>query len=80
MNWDRKFFRPDIFAKSKERVMSPQIIDCGLDTLVNLYLFNTWIALDIKNAIARQQIVVEFLRATDILNRIGRFIMLANFP
>ena len=59
--------------------MSPQIIDCRLNSLIDLDLFNTWIALDIKNAIARQQIVVEFLRAADVQNGIGRFIKLTNF-
>src|SRR5437762_379768 len=58
---------------------APQIIDCRLDTLVAFYLFDTWISLDIVNAIARQKIVVEFLLATEIHNCIGRFIELTNF-
>src|SRR5205807_5538988 len=53
---------------------------CRLNTLIDLYLFNAWIALDVKNSIARQQIIIELLRATDMQNRIGRFIKLTNFP
>src|SRR6266567_2301146 len=60
--------------------MSPEIVYCRLNTLIDLYLFNAWIALDVKNSIARQQIIIELLRATDIQNRIGRFIKLTNFP
>src|SRR5207249_7129069 len=80
VNRDRKSFRPDILAKSKERLMSPEIIDCRSHTLIDLYLFNAWIALDVKDAITGAQIVIELLRATDIQNRIGRFIKLTNFP
>ena len=60
--------------------MSPEIVYCRLNTLIDLYLFNAWIALDVKNSIARQQIIIELLRATDIQNRIGGFIKLTNFP
>ena len=76
---DGKLFRPDDFAKSKEGEMSPEIIDCRLNTLVDLYLFNTWIALYIEDAIAGEQIFIEFLRAANIQNRISRLIKLTDF-
>ena len=37
------------------------------------------IALDVKNAIAHEQIVVEFLRAADIQDRVGFAIELPDF-
>src|SRR5205807_10157475 len=77
---DRKLFRPDVFSKSKQCVMPPEIVDCRLNTLIDFYLFNAWIALDIKNSITREYIVIELLRATDIQNRIDRLIKLTNFP
>ena len=58
--------------------MSFEVVDGGLNSLIDFDLFHTWIALDIKNAIARKQIVVKFLSAADVENGIGRFIKLTN--
>ena len=80
MAWDRELFRADVLAESKERVMPSEIIDCRLNTLVDLYLFNPRIALDIENSVTRQQVVIEFLCAANIQNRIGRFIKLTDIP
>ncbi len=46
--------------------MSSQIIDRRSYALIDLDLFNARIALDVKNAIGSEQIVVEFLRAADV--------------
>jgi len=55
---DRKSFRPDILAKGKERLMTPEIIDCRLNFLIDFYLFNAWITLDIKNAIVLKGVTI----------------------
>ena len=75
----RKIFRPDIFAESEKRVMPPQIFDRRFYAFVDLDLFNAWIAFDVENAIAREQIVVEFLRAANVQDGVGFAIKLPDF-
>src|SRR6266550_4006448 len=66
MQWNRKIACPDVFAECEKRVMSPQIFDCRFHAFVDLDLFNTGVALDVKNAVGNEQVVVEFLGATDV--------------
>jgi len=77
--WDRELFRADIFAKREERVMTAEIVDRRFYALVDLDLLNPRIALDINNAIALQQIVIELLRPANVQDRVGVPIKLANF-
>ena len=42
--------------------MSSQIFDCRFYSLIDLDLLNARIALDVKNAIGNEQIVIKFLR------------------
>ena len=65
-----KTSRPDVFAKSEKRVMPSQIINCRFDALVDLDLLDARVALDVENAIALKQIVVELLRAANVQDRI----------
>ena len=59
--------------------MSLQIINCRSYTFVDLDLFNAGIALDVKDAIGNEQVLVEFLRAANVQDRIGIPIELTNF-
>ena len=59
--------------------MPPEIFDCRFHPLVDLDLFNTGIALDVKNAIGNKQIVIEFLRAANIQDCISVSIKLPIF-
>ena len=54
--------------------MVAEITNGALDILVDFYLFNAGITFDVKNAIARQEIVIEFLCAADIQDGISRFV------
>ena len=75
----RKSFCADVFAESKKRVMAAQIIDGRSDAFVDLDLLNPGIALDVKNAIAYQQVVVEFLGAANVQDGVGVAIKLTDF-
>src|SRR6266496_2321838 len=66
VRWYGEAFRPNVFAKGKKRAMPSQIFDCGFYFLVDLDLLNTGVALDIKNAIGNEQVVIKFLRAANI--------------
>ena len=72
----RKSFGADVFAKGEEGMMSPQILLCRFHALVDLDLLHAGIALDVENAIAREQVVVEFLCAADVQDRVGLAIKL----
>ena len=59
--------------------MLSQVFDGGFVSLIDLDLLYARIALDLKEAIAFSQVVVQFLRAANIENGIGIAIELANF-
>ena len=67
----RELGRADVLAKSEERVVLLQVIDGGLLALVDLDLLDAGIALDIEDAVALEQVLVEFLRAADVQDGIG---------
>ena len=73
-----KTFGADVFAKGEKRVMSSADNRSSILPLIDLDLFNAWIALDVKNAIGSEQIVVEFLRAADVQDRVCFSIELSN--
>src|SRR4029077_15888925 len=73
-----KTFRANIFPEGEERAMTPQIIDRRSYPLINPDLLHARIAFDINNAIACEQIVVEFLRPANIQNRVRFAIELTN--
>ena len=59
--------------------MPLQIFDCRLYTLVDLDLLNAGVALDVKNAVGNEQVVVEFLGATDVQDCVRIAIQLPDF-
>lgn len=59
--------------------MPPQIFDCRFYFLVDLDLLNAGVALDVKNAIGNEQVVIKFLRPTNVQDCIGLAIQLLNF-
>ena len=59
-------------------MVPPQIIDGRSYTLVDLDLLNPWIALNIEDAIACEQIVIKFLCAANVQDRVGVAIKLSN--
>ena len=59
--------------------MTPQIIDCRSYAFVDLDLLNPGIALDVKDAIRNEQVVVELLRAANIQDGVGVPIKLPDF-
>ena len=59
--------------------MPSEIFDCRFDSLVDLDLLNAGIALDVKNAVGNQQIVVELLRAANVQDRVSLAIELPDF-
>jgi len=79
MEWHRELFGADVFAECEKRVMPPQIFDCRFHAFVDLDLFNAGVALDVKNTIRNEQIVVEFLRAANVQDRVGIAIELPDF-
>src|SRR5262249_34160498 len=79
MQWHRKIPGPDVFAKREERVVPSQIFDCGFHTFVDLDLLDAGVALDVKNAIGSEQVVVEFLRAADVQDRVRIAIEFTDF-
>src|SRR5206468_3853369 len=76
-NW--KIVCSYVFAECEKRVMPLQIFDCRLYAFIDLDLFNAGIALDVKNAIGNEQVVVEFLGATDVQDCICIAIELPDF-
>jgi hypothetical protein len=79
MKRHRKILGPDVFAECEKRVVPPQIFDCRFHTFVDLDLLNAGVALDVKNAIGNEQVVVEFLRATNVQDCVRIAIELPNF-
>src|SRR5881227_1642789 len=79
MQWHWKISGPDVFAECEKRVMPPQIVDCRFHALVDLDLLNAGVALDVKNAIGNEQVVVELLRATNVQDRVRIAIKLPDF-
>ena len=58
--------------------MSFQVVDCRSYVFVDLDLFDPWIAFDVNDPIALEQIVIEFLRAANVQNRVGLAIKLTD--
>ena len=79
MQRDGKFFRADVFTKRKQRAVPAEIIDCRSSAVIDLDLFDAWIALDINDAVTGEQVVVEFLRAADVEDRVGFAVEVADF-
>jgi len=59
--------------------MPPQICDCRFYALVDLDLLNARVALDVKNAIGNQQVVIKFLRPANVQDCICLAIQLLDF-
>ena len=74
----REILGADIFSEGEKRVVAAQILDGRFDPLIDLDLLDARIAFDVENAIAREQIVVEFLRAADVQDRVGFAVEFAN--
>src|SRR5437899_939845 len=74
----RKTFGADIFTEGKKCVMTLQIIDCRSYAPVDFDLLNTGIALDVKKAFTGKKVLVQFLRAANIQDRIGFAIKLTD--
>ena len=70
---------PDVFAKGEKGAMFSQIIDRRPDALIDLDLLDARVALDVKNALALQQIVIEFLSPADIEDRVRLAVELSDF-
>src|SRR5204862_4546029 len=66
MGGNRETFSPDVFAEAEQRVVALQILDRGFVALVDFDLFYSGIALDVDDAIAREQVGIEFLGAADV--------------
>ena len=79
MQRNGKIVCADVFAKRKQRAMPSQIFDGRFYSLVDFDLFDAGIALDVKNAIGNEQVVIKFLRAANIQNRISLAIKLPDF-
>ncbi len=58
--------------------MSLQILNCRFHALIDLDLLDAGIALDVQNAIGNEEIVVEFLCAADVQDRVRFAIKLPN--
>ena len=71
MRRDGKHFCADILTKCEQRAMPPQILDCRFYAIVDLDLLNAGIALDVKDSIRNEQVVIEFLRAANVQDRVG---------
>src|SRR5262252_2694481 len=78
MQWDREVFCADVFAECEKSAMPPQILDCRFYAFVDLDLLHAGVALDVKNTVRNQQIVVELLRTTNVQNCIRIAIELPN--
>src|SRR3979411_2732014 len=76
---DRELFRADVFSKREKCTMPAEIIDCRSHALIDLDLLDAGIALYVENAIAFQQVIVEFLRAADVQDRVRVAIKLTDF-
>ena len=59
-------------------MVASQILDRRFYPLIDLDLLDARIAFDVENAIACEQVVVEFLRAADVQNGVGFAIEFAN--
>src|SRR6266513_2872057 len=78
MKRDREAFYADVFAECEKRVMPPQIVDCRFHPFVDLDLLHAGVALDVKNTIGNEQIVIELLRTTNVQDCIRIAIELPN--
>ena len=79
MSRNRKGIAADILPESEKRMVAAKIFDGRFYPLIDFDLFHAGVAFDVKNAIAREQVVVELLRAADIQDGIGVAIKLADF-
>ena len=60
----------DVLAESEERAVLGQVVLGVLDPFVHLDLLHTWIALDVQDAGALEQVFVELLGSAHVQNRI----------
>jgi hypothetical protein len=79
MQGHRKILRPDVFAECKKCAMPSQILDCRFHPYVDLNLLNAGVALDVKNAVGNKQIVIKFLRTTNVQDCVRIAIELPDF-
>src|SRR2546423_4349713 len=63
---DGEPFGADVLAEGEERVMALEIFQRRFVTLIDFDLLNAGIAFDVENAIAGEQIGIEFLRAANV--------------
>src|SRR2546423_306355 len=70
--------RLNVFAESEERVMALEIFDRRFVALIDFDLLHARIALDVEDAVAREQVGIEFLGAADVQNGVGFAIELAD--
>ena len=71
MRRNGKSLRANVFAKGEKRVMPAEIPARGRVAFVDLDLLHAGIAFDVKNAVALQQVVIEFLAPANIEDGIG---------
>src|SRR4051812_35927794 len=68
----------DIFAEAEEGLVTLQIFDGRSVALIDFDLFDARIALDVEDAVAREQVGIEFLGAADVENGVGLAVKLAD--
>ena len=78
MGRHRESIAADIFSEGEKRVMAPQIFDRRLHALIDLDLLHSRIAFDIQDAIAREQVVIEFLGAANVKDGVSLAVECAN--
>src|SRR2546421_4296653 len=71
MSRDREALCADVFAEGEEGVVALEIFDRRFVILIDFDLFDAGIALDVEDAVAAEEIGIEFLGATDVEDRIG---------
>src|SRR5688572_23671112 len=78
MSGDRTRVGCDILAEAEEGMVPPEIFEGRFVTLVDLDLFKAGIALDVENAVVREQVGIEFLGATNVEDGVGFSIKLTD--
>ena len=68
----------DIFAEGEQGVVASKIFDRRFVLLVDFDLFDAGIALEVEDAIAGEQVGIEFLGAADVKDGVGFAIELAD--
>src|SRR5260370_40074531 len=65
-----KFWPTNIFAKREKRAVARKKVDGILCALVDLYLFDTWIAFHIHDTITKNQVVMQLIGTAYVQHRV----------